>query len=124
LYVKGKILKEKKMIKYVQKKIIAGLAVIIPLVVTAWILKLLIDFFDRIFNPIITRFLHRTIPGSGLIFSLILILVFGIIASNFLGRRLISFADKIIGYIPFIKSIYSTLRKVTESISKLGKESF
>ena len=112
------------MVKYIQKKFFTGLAVIIPLVVTIWILKILINFFDRIFNPIIARFLHTSIPGLGLIFSIFLIFTFGIIATNFLGRRIIAFADKVISYIPFIKSIYTTLRKVTESISKLGKESF
>jgi len=112
------------MFKYIQKKFFAGLAILFPLVITAWIIKLLINFFDNIFNPIIIRLIHRTIPGSGLVFSLLLIFAFGLFATNFLGKRLVTLADKIIGSIPFVKSIYSPLRKVTDSITKLGKESF
>ena len=74
-----------------RKYLIAGLLVWIPLVITGWVLKLLIDLMDNSLRLLPERFqteawLGFHVPGMGVILTVSIVLLTGVIAANFFGK--------------------------------------
>lgn len=116
--------------KHLKKKFITGLFVLIPIVVTTYVIYLVISFVDTIIAPV-TRSItsHLTgkelyIPGTGLFLFVLVAYVTGVLASNYLGNRLLSFGENLLRKIPFVKGIYSSVKDMTDSFSSEKKRSF
>lgn len=119
-----------------------GLLVLMPLVLTLWIFKTLIfslDAFMQSFIPI--QYIHTltvrydspvfkaltgetSIPGVGLLMGFIVIVSVGMLAKNVLGKKLFAFWDKIFHKTPLIRSIYSSIKQITNTISNTSSASF
>ena len=56
------------------------------------------------------------IPGFGVVLTLLALLLIGAIASNFVGRKLVSWGDAIIARIPVVRSIYSSVKQVSDTV--------
>jgi uncharacterized membrane protein len=108
--------------------IVAGLAVLIPVGLTVYVVNMLIDTTDNLFllfpetvniEPL------RRIPGVSIAFALILVFCTGAIARNYFGKMLVRMLNRLAERIPVIASIYKTLRQITESfIGGEGKKGF
>jgi len=103
--------------KFFKKYFLAGLAVLVPLVVTYLILKFLIHGSDELIMSILPEDLEpealfgRDIPGLGFIATLILILLVGIITRHYVGRKLMKLGDYIISKIPLGSGIYNATKQ-------------
>ena len=62
------------------------------------------------------RLLGIHIPGFGVLLALLIVLVIGAVASNFMGRRLVSWWDALLGRIPIVRSIYSSVKQVSDTL--------
>lgn len=117
-------------IRHLKKMFAAGLLVIIPLGLTIFILRFLFGLADGVLAPYIQKVVSlvgleaRYIPGLGLIAGLLIIYFTGIFASNFLGKQFVNTWDRLIGRIPFVKSIYTSSKKVIQVFSQEGRSSF
>jgi uncharacterized membrane protein len=104
-----------------RRYIIAGLLVWVPLGITIWVLAFLINTLDQtlLLLPESLRpeavFGYR-IPGLGVLLSAAILLLTGVIAANFFGARLISLWEALLGRIPFVKSIYSSVKQVSDTL--------
>ena len=105
----------------VRRYLIAGLLVWIPLGITIWVLKLLVDLMDQTLLLIPEN--YRTdalfgvhIPGMGLILTAAILLVTGAIAANFFGRKLLSLGDALVGRIPIVRSIYGGVKQISDTL--------
>lgn len=94
----------------------AGLLVLIPLVVTIGILSWLFNIFDGFLGPYIYDWLGRPMPGLGLIATLVLIFLIGVVTTNIVGRRLMGAVDEALHRIPLVRSIYSMTKQMSDSI--------
>jgi uncharacterized membrane protein len=94
----------------------AGLLVLIPLVVTIGILSWLFNLLDGFLGPYIYDWLGRPMPGLGLIATLVLIFLIGVITTNIIGRRLMGAVDEALHRIPLVRSIYSMTKQMSDSI--------
>jgi uncharacterized membrane protein len=116
--------------KHLKKKFLTGLFVLIPLLVTVYIIYLVINFVDAILAPVIRNVtLHLTekeiyIPGTGLFLFAVVAYATGVVASNYIGNRLLSYGEKLLRKIPFVKGIYSSVKDMTDSFSSEKKRSF
>lgn len=113
----------------IRRYLITGLLVWLPVGVTFLVLRFFIEFLDGIFSFLPTHYqpqqlLGHYIPGLGLIFALIIILVTGLLTSNFLGRQLIQAWEKILNRIPLIRSIYTATKQVTHAFVKPQGKAF
>jgi uncharacterized membrane protein len=113
----------------VRKYLIAGLLVWVPVGITILVSKLLIDLLDRsmVLLPPPWRpenLLGFSLPGIGIIISAIIILTTGFIVTNMVGRRMVSLGESLLEKIPFVRSIYSAVKQVTETILSQDKNSF
>jgi uncharacterized membrane protein len=101
--------------------IVAGLLVWIPIGLTIFVIKLLIDLLAQIYLliPLALRpdnLLGIEIPGIGIIIAIIMVLLTGLIAANYFGNRIIKAWDAFLDRIPLIRSIYSPLKKFSELV--------
>ena len=120
----------KKALKHLRTKIFAGILVILPLGITFLILKFVFNTLDRILGPLtpeVTIYLfHRlfSLPGLGIISFFLLLYLVGLIATNVMGRKLVSWTDSLFKNIPVVKNIYSSSKQLTDAFSSARKGSF
>jgi uncharacterized membrane protein len=104
-----------------RRYLVAGLLVWVPLGITIWVLVFLINTLDQtlLLLPASARpeavFGFR-IPGLGVVLSFAILLLTGAIAANFFGARLILVWESLLGRIPFVKSIYSSVKQVSDTL--------
>ena len=116
--------------KHLKKKFLTGLFVLIPLLVTIYIIYLVISFVDTILSPVISNITLRLtgnemyIPGTGLFLFAVVAYATGILASNYIGKRMLSYGERLVKKIPFVKGIYSSVKDMTDSFSTEKKHSF
>ena len=104
-----------------RRYLIAGLLVWVPLGITIWVLVFLINTLDKTLlllpesaRPEAVFGFH--IPGLGVVLFFAILLLTGAIAANFFGARLIVIWESVVGRIPFVKSIYSSVKQVSDTL--------
>ena len=105
-------------------KIFAGIAALIPLYLTFILLKFLLDILSQISLPMLKKFSLDQIPGLGILLTLVLIYFIGVIVTNFLGKKIFSLGEKILKRVPFVSTIYSTLKQITETFTGKASDAF
>ena len=107
---------------------ISGLLVIVPLVTTIWIIYAVFNFTDRNireflephFDTLCKVLFDRTFPippyGVGSVITILIILSAGILARNFIGRRLIATYENILLSLPVVNRIYRGIKQISESV--------
>jgi len=103
-----------------RKWLFAGLLVIVPLFVTLAVLKWIIDTLDQTLWLLPEDWqswltMHK-IRGLGVLFTLAILLVVGAVASNFIGKRLLGWGDAVVRRIPVVRSIYSSVKQVSDTL--------
>jgi uncharacterized membrane protein len=101
--------------------LLAGLLVLVPLIITVWVLNWVVSTLDQTLQILPAnwqpdRLLGVHIPGFGVLLALAIVLVIGGVASNFLGRKLVSWWDSLLGRIPIVRSIYSSVKQVSDTL--------
>jgi uncharacterized membrane protein len=100
---------------------VAGLLVWIPLVITLWVLKLLVDLMDQSLLLLPAAWhtdaiLGFHVPGLGLILTTVIVLATGALAANFAGRKLIDLGHNLLGRIPIVRSIYGGVKQISDTL--------
>lgn len=98
-----------------------GVVVLVPVVITIWVLNLVFTAVDGIISPLFDHLLSRHIPGLGFISMIILILAVGILSRNLFGRSLFKFFERIITSIPLARTIYSAIKDLVGALQAGGK---
>ena len=120
----------KNLFKHLRTKIFAGILVILPLGITFLILKLVFNTLDSILGPIMPHITiypfnrEFSIPGLGIIGFFILLYLIGVITTNVLGHKLVSWGDNLFKTIPVVKNIYTASKQPTDAFSASRKGSF
>ncbi len=114
---------------WLRRTLIAGLLVWLPLVATIFVLRFLVELMDvslrllpHAYQPDTLVGFH--IPGLGVLFTLVILLVTGLLVRNFLGRHLMGLWDALISRIPLVRSIYAAVKQVLHSIFSSSGQSF
>ena len=111
-----------------RKYFIAGLLVWVPLVVTFLLVRFIIKLVDRtlVFIPeeYHPEVLGVEIPGLGLVITIAIMLLTGAIVANLFGRRLVSLWEDFLSKIPFVRTVYSTVKQVTSTLFSDTSQSF
>ncbi len=103
---------------------IAGVAVTLPTVVTAWLLWKIFSTVDRVLDPLVERWLGFRIPGLGFVAVLFLLILAGFFAGNFFGRKLIQFFEAIVERMPLAGKIYRSVRQIMDVLTHDKTETF
>ncbi|MBX2847501.1 MAG: DUF502 domain-containing protein [Acidiferrobacterales bacterium] len=112
-----------------RKYFVAGLLVWLPLVATYLVLRFAINLIDRSllllpppYRP--ENLIGFEIPGLGVILTVILVLITGLIVANFFGRKLISAWESLLSRIPLVRSVYGAVKQITASLFADASQSF
>jgi uncharacterized membrane protein len=113
----------------VRKYFITGLLIWIPLVITIWVLKLVVETLDQslLLLPPQWRtesFLGFHVPGLGVILTLLIVFVTGLLTTNFLGARLVHLWNGILNRIPVVNSIYSSVKQISDTLFSSSGQAF
>jgi uncharacterized membrane protein len=104
-----------------KRYLIAGLLVWVPLGITIWVLDALVSTLDQTLMLVPEqlrpdRLLGFHIPGFGVLLSFLILLLTGAVAANLLGAKLIALWESLLARIPFVKSIYSSVKQVSDTV--------
>lgn len=118
-----------KLARALKKYLITGVLVWLPIAVTVWVITYIISASDQLFNLLPAHwqpkyFLGIDVPGLGVVAAVFILFATGVFAANVLGKQIISAWDKFWGKIPVVKSIYSSVKKVSESLLSDNSRSF
>lgn len=112
-----------------RKWLFAGLLVIVPVGITIWVLQWIVSTLDQtlLILPMAwqpDRLLGFHIPGFGVLLALGILLVVGAVTSNFLGKKLVVWGDALLGRIPVVRSIYTSVKQVSDTLFAPGGNAF
>jgi uncharacterized membrane protein len=113
----------------VKKYLITGLLIWIPLVITLWVLKLIVDALDQslLLLPQAARtenWLGIHIPGLGAILTIAIVFATGVFAQNFFGARLVELWHHVLHRIPVVNSIYSSVKQISDTLFSSSGQAF
>ena len=115
--------------KQFRRYLVAGLLVWIPLGVTIFVLRVMIGLMDRSLLLVPEQYrpealLGFAIPGLGIILSVLVVLITGLLAANFVGRGMVSFWESLLNRIPIVRTVYSGAKNFAEIVFSDSNESF
>ncbi len=105
--------------KKLAKYFIKGLVLFVPMALTVFLLGWAFTSLDAVFRDLFSV----TFPGLGLLLTVVLIFLIGFLASNFLGRKLFAFVEKVFTGLPLVKLLYSAVKDMIEAFAG-DKKSF
>jgi uncharacterized membrane protein len=112
-----------------KKYLITGLLIWIPLVITMWVLKLVVDVLDQSLLLLpkawqTENWLGVHIPGLGAILTIVIVLLTGLFATNFFGAQLVEIWHEILHRIPVVNSIYSSVKQISDTLFSSSGQAF
>jgi len=115
-----------KMMATLRRYLMAGLLVWVPLGVTLLIVAFLVDLMDQTLRLLPDsiqpeNILGFRIPGLGAVLTAVIVFVTGMIVTNLFGMQLFNIGERILQRIPLVRSIYASVKQVTESMFSSGK---
>lgn len=103
---------------------ISGLIVLLPVVATIYIFVFVFRFIDGLFRQLIIQYIGYPIAGLGFALTITTILVVGMLATNFIGKKLIKLTEAFLTKLPIVRTLYSAVKQLTDSIFIQRKGAF
>jgi uncharacterized membrane protein len=115
--------------KKLKRIFLTGLVVVIPAVLTLYILSLVISMMDNLLRVIPSAYhpdnlIGIHIPGLGVIVTVLLVFFCGLITTSYFGNRIVRFGERLVGKIPLVRSIYQALKQIADSLFMDKAKSF
>jgi len=114
------------LLAWLRNSFLAGVALVLPFIVTAWLIWLVVTFIDTRVEPlvpqefeILTRF-----PGGGLLLAVAALTLIGALAGNLVGRWIVNTADSGIANLPLVRTIYGGAKQVFKQVAAPERTSF
>jgi len=121
----------------VKKYIFTGLLVWLPLAITIWVLMNVVGTLDGVFTwmlhalmAVLPKELHepllslREVPGLSVIILVTLLWITGVAVTNFVGQWLVTQSNRVISHIPIVKSIYTSVKQVSDTLFSSSGQAF
>ena len=108
---------------------ITGLLVLVPLLITLWVMATLIGIMDQSLLLLPSAWrpeaqLGYRIPGLGALLTLLIVFVTGLVATNFFGKQLIIMWEAFLGRVPVVKGIYNSVKQVSDTLFSGSGQAF
>lgn len=112
-----------------RKYLVTGLLIWVPLAITLWVLSLILSTMDQSLQLLPFQWQPRqvlgfNIPGLGALLTAIVVLLTGVLAHNILGQQLLVFWERLLHRIPIVRSIYSSVKQVSDTILSPNGQAF
>lgn len=100
--------------RWLKRKFLTGLLVILPIVLTAYVLYRIFIWVDGILKPLIARYPFLDIPGLGFLGVVVVILAAGVLGGGIIGRTLFRWFEGGLEKIPMVRGIYLAIKQISE----------
>jgi uncharacterized membrane protein len=115
--------------KRLRRYIVAGILVWLPIGVTVFLLRILVGLLDQSLLLIPEQYrpeelIGFTIPGLGLVLTLLILLITGVLAANIVGRSMVGLWESMLERIPVVRSVYSAAKNFAEIVFSDSSQSF
>lgn len=110
--------------KRIRSILITGLLVLIPIVGTLSIVGWLFNSIDLIFRQPLEKFVGFPLVGSGIILTLLIILITGIVSKNYLGKKLIHITESVLKKIPLVGTVFVSIKQLVDTLFTDQKTAF
>ena len=112
-----------------RKYFITGLLIWIPLVITIWVLTLVVGTMDNTLlllpEPLQPKsWLGFNVPGLGVLLTLLVVFLTGLAAANIIGQRLVQMGEAVLARIPVVKTIYASVKQVSDTLFSSSGQAF
>jgi len=121
----------------VRKYLIAGLLLWLPLAITIWVLATVLGLMDGVFASLLaglrvvapqaaysTLDKLQSIPGLSVVVMLVGLLLSGVFVTNMVGQWAVRQWDRLMSHIPIVKSIYSSVKQVSDTLFSSSGNAF
>jgi len=111
---------------WLRNSFLAGVALVLPFVVTVSVIWLVVSFIDNNVEPLVPERLAflKSFPGGGLLLALAALTLVGALAGNLVGRWFVDGADKAIANLPLVRTIYGGAKQVFKQVAAPERTSF
>ncbi len=109
---------------------LTGILVMTPLILTIYVAWAFITFVDNLVVPLVpfdyrpSNYLPFSIPGLGLIIVFIFTTFVGLLATGLFGRTLIRIWENILNRMPVVRSVYSAIKQILETVMATQSDAF
>ena len=112
-----------------RRYLVAGLLVWVPLGITFFVIKFLLELMDGLLLLLPVEWRPETVlgfsvPGFGLILAIAILLITGVIGANLLGRGVLRVWEGFLAQIPLVRTVYSSVKQIMSSLLSTGSQSF
>jgi uncharacterized membrane protein len=113
-----------KTLSVLKRYFVSGVLVVVPLILTYIVLKFMFEAVDGLLQPLFHGIFGYFIPGLGVLTTLLIIILAGILTRNFIGAMLYDFGDRILARLPIIRTVYMSTKQLIEAVSGPAVSSF
>lgn len=112
-----------------RRYLVAGVLVWFPILATLWVITFVVELMDELLLLLPERLRPEAlvgfaIPGLGIVFAFVVVLLTGLVVSNLVGRKLVAYWEGLLQRIPLVRSIYGGVKSFTESVFSQNTNSF
>ena len=113
----------------IKRYFLTGLLIWVPLAITAWVLVLIVGTMDQSLHLLPAAIHPRNLlgfdlPGVGAVLTLLIIVLTGLLATNFIGQRLVIWWERLLARIPVVNSIYTSVKQVSDTLFSSSGNAF
>jgi uncharacterized membrane protein len=115
------------LLTWLRNSFLAGVAVVLPFVVTAWLIWLVVSLIDRNVAPLVPERLQpftQNFFGAGVLLAVAMLTLIGALAGNLVGKWIVDSADELIANLPLVRSIYGGAKQVFRQVAAPERTSF
>jgi uncharacterized membrane protein len=104
-----------------RRYLVAGVLVWLPILASLWVIKFIVNLMDGTLLLLPVHYRPETLvgfplPGLGILFALLVLLITGLLVTNLIGRRLVQYWDGLMRRIPLVRSIHGGVKSFAESV--------
>ena len=106
----------------IRRLFLTGLAVGAPVVLTLWLVWSAIEMIDSRIMPLVPKTvvpadsLFRVVPGAGVLIFFVAAVLLGVLTRGWIGRTLVRTGDRLFERVPVIRSVYSSVKQITDTV--------
>ena len=121
--------KKRKLSTRIKKYLITGVLIWLPIIAGIWTINYIVTTSDHLIRLAPAKWqpenlVGHHIPGLGIVVALFILLITGVLARNFIGKKVVQLWDSFFGHIPVVKTVYTGVKKVSESLLSDSSKSF
>jgi len=105
-----------------RRQFLSGMLVVVPLILTYVVLRFLFETIDGLLSPYLVKILGYSIPGLGIISTILIILLTGFFVRSIIGASIYKHGDNLLTKLPIVRIFYLAAKKLIEALSQPGNE--